>query len=93
MVMAMPPALASMHRVNKLKSIEDIVGSAYDDVLTGDAGDNSLWGGAGGDTLDGGMGYDTVFYVDPIWRHHGSDWDCQHGGGYGTVLLTQRATS
>ena len=49
---------------DKLKNIEDIVGSAYNDVLIGDAGDNDLWGGAGADTLDGGAGDDAVIYFD-----------------------------
>ncbi len=53
-------------------SIENLHGSAYDDVLTGDAGVNTLWGyngddtlegGAGADVLDGGTGTDTASYV------------------------------
>ncbi|MGF7148799.1 Ca2+-binding RTX toxin-like protein [Sphingomonas zeicaulis] len=40
--------------------IENVIGSAYDDVLTGDAGDNVLTGNAGNDTLLGGLGNDTL---------------------------------
>jgi Ca2+-binding RTX toxin-like protein len=53
-------------------SIENLSGSAFDDILTGDAGNNTLTGGAGNDTLDGGVGADTLiggvgddtYYVD-----------------------------
>ena len=37
-------------------SIENLVGSAYDDTLIGNSGVNILSGGAGNDTLDGGAG-------------------------------------
>ena len=45
-------------------SIERVVGSAYDDMITGDDNDNILEGGAGADTLDGGAGTDTASYAD-----------------------------
>ena len=54
-----------------LTSIENLLGSHYDDVLTGDdgnnvisgvAGDDLLDGGAGADQLNGGDGNDTVTY-------------------------------
>ncbi len=45
-----------------LVGIEDLSGSAFDDVLTGDAGDNTLDGGFGNDTLIGGAGQDTAAY-------------------------------
>jgi Ca2+-binding RTX toxin-like protein len=37
-----------------LLNIQNLIGSAHDDVLIGDAGPNFLEGGAGADTLDGG---------------------------------------
>ncbi|WP_283258449.1 M10 family metallopeptidase C-terminal domain-containing protein [Pseudomonas sp. GX19020] len=40
--------------------IEDLVGSAYNDVLLGDAGNNMISGGAGNDTLFGREGNDTL---------------------------------
>jgi Ca2+-binding RTX toxin-like protein len=49
-----------------LSGIENLVGSAFDDVLTGDAGANNLNGGAGNDTLDGGAGNDTAVYRDAL---------------------------
>ena len=43
-----------------LTGIENLVGSAFDDVLKGDAGANRLEGGAGGDTVKGGLGDDVI---------------------------------
>lgn len=52
-------------------SIENVVGSAQDDVLTGDEADNTMTGGAGddilrgregNDILQGGEGTDTAYY-------------------------------
>ena len=46
-----------------IDGFENVVGSAYEDVLTGDNGANRLEGGAGADVLDGGSGVDTVSYA------------------------------
>lgn len=46
-----------------LINIENIIGSAYADVLTGDDGANSLEGGPGADSLAGGAGEDTASYA------------------------------
>ncbi len=43
-----------------LVSIENLVGSAYDDNLFGDAGVNRLSGGGGNDTIGGGAGKDYI---------------------------------
>lgn len=43
-----------------LSGVENLWGSAFDDVLTGDAKDNYLWGGAGNDKLYGGAGDDHL---------------------------------
>ncbi|MEZ5840904.1 MAG: hypothetical protein R3D02_10950 [Hyphomicrobiales bacterium] len=45
-----------------LTSIEGLIGSSKDDVLTGDDNDNIIAGGAGADTIDGGLGFDTADY-------------------------------
>jgi glucose/arabinose dehydrogenase len=47
-----------------LGGIENIVGSAFNDMLTGDNGGNALDGRSGNDTLTGGSGADT-FRFDP----------------------------
>jgi glucose/arabinose dehydrogenase len=41
-------------------SIENIIGSAFSDMLTGDGLANALTGGAGDDTLNGGLNADTL---------------------------------
>ncbi|TFI57118.1 hypothetical protein E2493_16730, partial [Sphingomonas parva] len=43
-----------------LSGIENLTGSAFNDVLTGNAGANRLGGGAGDDLLDGGTGADAL---------------------------------
>jgi lysophospholipase L1-like esterase len=48
-----------------LHNIENIVGSAFDDVLRGDAAANLIRGGAGDDILTGGSGADTFVYSTP----------------------------
>jgi Ca2+-binding RTX toxin-like protein len=45
---------------DSLSGIENVTGSAFNDVLTGDAGANQLDGGAGNDLLDGGTGADKM---------------------------------
>ena len=47
-----------------LISIENLIGSAYNDTLTGNSDANVLMGGAGNDTLDGAVGIDTIQYTD-----------------------------
>ena len=43
-----------------LTSIENVVGSAFDDTITGDGANNVLTGGGGMNTLQGGGGDDTL---------------------------------
>jgi Ca2+-binding RTX toxin-like protein len=66
---------------DRLMSIENVWGSAYDDVLTGDNGTNELvgldgsdflFGNGGGDMLDGGYGDD--------WLEGGAGADVLNGG-------------
>ena len=45
---------------DQFDSIENLIGSEFDDVLTGDAGNNELIGGAGDDLLSGGNGIDLL---------------------------------
>ena len=45
---------------DKLKNIENLWGTPYDDILTGDSGNNVLWGRGGNDTLKGEGGNDIL---------------------------------
>jgi Ca2+-binding RTX toxin-like protein len=47
-----------------LSNIENVVGSALDDVITGNDAVNILNAGAGADTLDGGAGFDFAAYTN-----------------------------
>jgi Ca2+-binding RTX toxin-like protein len=60
---------------DRLISIENLVGSGFNDILTGDDGNNRIEGGDGDDVISGGMGNDiliggggsdTVLYDDAI---------------------------
>jgi Ca2+-binding RTX toxin-like protein len=64
-------ALSCNSEIDKLISIENIVGSKYNDTITGDATANKIFGGAGndhfygsggGDFFDGGVGKDWIDY-------------------------------
>src|SRR5206468_6788475 len=46
---------------DRYAGIENVVGSAFNDLLTGDGSDNTLFGNGGNDTLEGGIGADTMF--------------------------------
>ena len=48
------------------QSIENLIGTDYNDLLVGDANKNSLTGGAGADTLVGGAGADTLSGGDGV---------------------------
>jgi Ca2+-binding RTX toxin-like protein len=45
---------------DKLVSIESVIGTTKDDMITGDLSSNTLLGGSGNDTLDGGGGKDIL---------------------------------
>ena len=58
---------------DKLFNIENLIGSAFQDILTGDSNANKIEGGAGhdvidggggADILDGGAGQDTISFAD-----------------------------
>ena len=77
-------------------SIENVIGSAYDDSLSGDRfnniinggrGDDDINGGAGSDTLQGGEGVDTIYGesgTDTISGHAGDDF-LYGGQGYDLI--------
>jgi len=74
---------------DSLSGIEDIIGSAFDDILTGDGGDNSLTGGLGRDLLTGGGGQDTARYDTAAagGRVNLATTTAQNTGGAGTDTL------
>ncbi len=45
---------------DRLRGIDNVVGSQFDDSLLGSLGDNTLSGGAGNDALNGGRGNDSL---------------------------------
>jgi len=63
-----------------LVRIENLTGSAFNDILTGNAGNNTLDGGAGSDLMRGGPGSDT-YVVNST-----GDVVEDTGGAYDTVL-------
>lgn len=66
-------AIGANQGSDTLISIENLIGSYYNDTLTGSAGANKLSGSAGIDTLNGGGGNDTL--------NGGSESDTLTGGG------------
>ena len=77
-----------------LKDVENLIGSAFDDVLIGDDKINYLFGGAGDDKLFGGGNpdptflkntYDTRLNGDVLEGGAGADW-LDSGGAGGAVV-------
>ena len=50
--------------MNFLTSIENVIGSKFNDTLVGDGNSNIINGGLGTDTLTGGLGADTFMFSD-----------------------------
>ena len=73
--------------LDRLISIENLRGSAFDDVLRGDSGANILWGGAGDDRLFGSAGNDILWGGDGDDRLRGGDGDDILIGGAGRDVL------
>ena len=47
-------------KINDVETIEEIIGTDYDDTITGNARDNLIEGRDGNDTIDGKAGNDTI---------------------------------
>ena len=57
-------------------SIENLLGSGFNDTLRGDNLENKIWGGNGQDDLRGQLGNDTLFGGggnDALWGNEGND--------------------
>ena len=63
-----------------ITSIENVIGSNYDDVLFGNNSANQLEGGNGNDQLGGGLGADRLVGGD------GEDWILYSGSGAGVTV-------
>jgi Ca2+-binding RTX toxin-like protein len=63
-------------------SIENITGSAFDDIIGWDSGNNVIDGGAGNDRLFGGAGNDTLI------GGAGNDRYAYTGAGFGNDIIT-----
>jgi hypothetical protein len=68
--LAFDKALVYTHKSQHLKNVTlrgsknaNLIGNAYDNVLTGNAGNNILTGGKGDDLLIGGDGDDTAVFI------------------------------
>lgn len=72
---------SSTSGTGQLLSIEELIGSAFNDTLTGDANANTINGGLGNDTLNGGGGVDTLSYAG-VQSHNFID--------LGTGVVTQQ---
>jgi VCBS repeat-containing protein len=77
---------------DRLTSIENVVGSRFNDILTGDSGPNSLDGGEGDDTLVGGEGDDTLMGGDGSDRLIGGIGADSLDGGSGIDTADYRAS-
>ena len=60
--------------------IENIVGTAFDDVLKGNSADNRITAGAGNDWIEGGDGVDTAVFAGNYAAYHVSN-------AYGRVFV------
>jgi Ca2+-binding RTX toxin-like protein len=72
---------------DKLTSIENVYGSAFNDTLTGNAEVNMLVGGAGNDTVSGGKGDDTLWGSAGNDTLDGGDGDDYMVGGSGDDII------
>ena len=72
-----------------LISIENLIGSAYADILRGNNADNILTGGAGADTLTGGDGIDR--FALKLDANAGTDTITDFSAGEGDRLLVDTA--
>jgi len=72
-------------RKDTLISIEGVIGSNFNDIITGDANVNTLNGGAGDDTLIGGGGMDTLTGGDGADRFVFQNVDDSKPGAFDTI--------
>jgi len=71
-----------------LVSIENAVGSSWDDTILGSSGNNVLSGGGGNDAINGGTGIDTVDYLIHGYRGVTVNLSTGAASGQGQDVLT-----
>jgi Ca2+-binding RTX toxin-like protein len=76
-----------------LRSIENVIGSRYNDTITGNAAANQLSGGAGNDTLKGSAGNDTLNGGDGNDTLDGGAGSDTLDGGEGVDTVSYQSTS
>ena len=74
--------------LDTLLGIENLKGSAFDDVLIGNRGDNRIEAGSGDDTIDGGDGNDALYGEAGNDTLHGGNGDDIIDGGAGNDTST-----
>lgn len=87
--------IAGTSQMDRLKNIQNVLGTAGGDNITGNASVNTLEGNAGNDTLSGGAGLDTLKGGDGNdWLDGGADADSLDGGdGIDTVSYASYVNS
>jgi Ca2+-binding RTX toxin-like protein len=77
-----------------LLGIEDVRGSAFDDLIAGDAGRNRIDGAPGNDTIDGREGLDTAAYAGTRAEYAVSKtdggWTVSGANGIDTLVAIER---
>lgn len=80
-------------------SIENLIGSSFNDNLIGSAAANRIEGGGGSDTLAGGWGADTLnagagddIFVIASWSDHVAGELIEGGDGYDEILVTMTSS-
>ena len=77
-----------------LVSIENIIGTAFNDSIVGSTGDNLLAGGLGSDTIFGGLGNDTIYTGNTGTLASGTGTDTiDAGDGNDLIYVTELANS
>ncbi|MGY3590313.1 Ca2+-binding RTX toxin-like protein [Bradyrhizobium sp. USDA 4341] len=79
--------VGTLRTIAQIESVENVVGTAFDDQISGDAGANLLVGGAGSDILDGRSGDDVIEGGDGADTLSGGMGDDRLSGGAGADVL------
>jgi Ca2+-binding RTX toxin-like protein len=84
---AMSVTTGTLRTIAQIESVENVIGTAFDDQIFGDAGANLLIGGSGSDILDGRSGDDVIEGGDGADTLFGGMGDDHLLGGAGDDIL------